>query len=206
MDVVEIGESQVAVLPVVRGLVSEEERVKEAFNEWEPISVALSISAEELDTLEALGDQEAALETFEEEVYVKNLRKFGKVRKPPPCFTKALGLCRENGVECVGVDMTEDEYTDAYCHFVTAIEMIRESWFKRRIAAKTANSVSPEEFVTRFDEVVNKTKGHRDLEREREKVIAHKISMLTKDRKRILAIIELERSAGVLSRLKEKRK
>lgn len=205
MEVVDITGSRIAFLPVIRGLVSEESKVEEAFNEWGPDSVALSISREEVDTLRRLGRKDAELETFEEEIYVGNLEKFGEVKKPPPCFTKALELCIDSQIDCVGVDMTEDEYTDAYCHFVTAMEMMRESWFKRRIHSKTLNAKSPEEFVIRFDEAVNKTRGHRDLEREREKVIAHRLLMLARERKKILAVVELERTAGVLSALKKKR-
>lgn len=205
MEVVEITGSRIAFLPVIRGLVSEETKVEEAFKEWSPGSVALSISTEEVDTLRRLGRRDAELETFEEEIYVGNLKKFGKVKKPPPCFTKAMELCTDNQIECVGVDMTEEEYTDAYCHFVSTMEMMRESWFRKRIHSKTSDAKSPEEFVIRFDEVVNKSTGHRALEREREKVMTHKIRMLAKEQKKILAIIELERSAGVLSLLKKKR-
>ncbi len=204
MEVVNVAGSRIAFLPVIRGLVSEESKVEEAFKEYEPDSVALSISDEEVNTLRRLGRKDAELETFEEEIYVGTLEKFGKVKKPPPCFRRALELCIDGQVECIGVDMTEDEYTDAYCHFVTTMEMMRESWFKRRIHSKTMNAESPEDFVIRFDEAVNKTRGHRELEREREKVIAHKILMLAKERKRILAVVELERSAGVLYALKKK--
>jgi hypothetical protein len=136
---------------------------------------------------------------------VRNLSEFGDVKKPPPCFVAAVKHCSENGVECVGADMTEDEYTDAYCHFVSTVEMVRDSWSKKRLRAKMVDANSPEEFVMRFDGIVNKTQGHRDLEREREKVMAHKIRMLAKTRDKILAVIELERSAGVLAELKKKR-
>lgn len=205
MEVVEIAGSRIIVLPVIRGLVSEKSKVEIAFNKWKPSSVALSISKEEVDTLKKIRGKEAPLETFEEEFYVSRLEKFGEVRKPPPCFTRAVEVCRANQTECVGVDMTEDEYTDAFCHFITTMEMMRESWFKNRIHSKTSGAESPEEFVIMFDRAVNKTKGHRDLEREREKVMAHKIRMLARKQKIILGVIELERSAGVLSALKKKR-
>ncbi|MCK4445340.1 MAG: hypothetical protein KAW09_12400 [Thermoplasmata archaeon] len=205
MEVVEIAGSRIVVLPVIRGPVSEESKVENAFNEWEPSSVALSISKGEMDTLKKIRGKNVALETFEEEIYVSNLEKFGEVRKPPPCFTKAVKLCRDNQTECIGVDMTEEEFTDAYCHFITTLEMMSESWFKSRIHSKTSGAESPEEFVIRFDKAVNKTRGHRELEREREKVMAHKMRMLAREQKIILGVIELERSAGVLSALKKKR-
>ncbi len=205
MEVVEIAGSRIVVLPVIKGLVSEERKVEHAFEKWGPSSVALSISEEEIDTLKRFGGESAALETFEEEVYVSNLEKFGKVRKPPPCFTRALELCLDNQTECIGVDMTEEEFTDAYCHFITAMEMMRESLFRSRIHSKTSGAESPEEFVIKFDKAVNKTRGHRELEREREKVMAHKMRMLAREHKIILGIIELERSAGVLTALKKRR-
>ncbi|MFQ5883583.1 MAG: hypothetical protein ACE5IO_00615 [Thermoplasmata archaeon] len=206
MEVVNIGTSKIAVLPVVRGIVSEERKVEGAFKKWRPSSVALSISKEELEALKQFKDEMAELETFEEEVYVSRLSKFGEVRKPPPCFHKAVILCTENGVECVGVDMTEDEYTDAYCHFVSTFEVMRASWFKKKLQSKSLESETPEEFVLKFDRTVNKSKGFMELERERERVIAHKIWMLAKTQDNIMAVIELERADGVLSELKKKRK
>jgi hypothetical protein len=205
MEVVEIGGSQIAVLPVMRGLVSEGAKVEKAISGWTPASVALSISTQEVQTLMRMGEKEAILETFEEEFYVSNLSEFGEVKKPPPCFVAAVKACKANDMECVGADMTEDEYTDAYCHFVSTMEMMRDSWSKKRLGSKALNADTPEEFVLKFDRIVNKTQGHRDLEREREKVMAHKIWMLTKASAKVLAIIELERSEGVLTELKKKR-
>jgi hypothetical protein len=206
MEYVDIGPSRVMVLPVVRGLVSEEAKVEDAFEKCSPGAVALSISKEEAESLKILEKEEAPLETPEEEVYVENLRKFGEVRKPPPCFSKAVNLCKESSVECVGADMTEEEYTDAYCHFISTLEVMRDSWFKAKLDKKSLEAKTPEEFVLKFDSIVNKTKGHKGLEREREKVMAHKIWKLSKKQRMILAIIELERANGVVSELKKKRK
>ncbi|UCD91950.1 MAG: hypothetical protein JSV43_06880 [Methanobacteriota archaeon] len=206
MEVVYVGSSKVAVLPVVRGLVSEERKVESNFNKWTPGSVALSISKEELEALKQFKDEGAELETFEEEVYVSRLSEFGEVRKPPPCFHKAVKLCTENEIECVGVDMTEVEYTDAYCHFVSTFEVMRASWFKKRLQSDSLKSETPEEFVLKFDQTVNKSKGFQELEKEREKVIAHKIWKMAKTQNKIMAVIELERSDGVLSELKKKRR
>jgi hypothetical protein len=205
MEVVDFGGSRIAVLPVVRGLVSEGGKVEDAIRRWTPESVALSISREEVQTLQNMGDEEGVLETFEEEFYVMNLSEFGEVKKPPPCFVAAVKHCAKNDVECVGADMTDDEYTDAYCYFISTIEMMRDSWSKKRLRTKMLEASSPEEFVLRFDGIVNKTQGYRDLEREREKVMAHRIRMLAKTRSKILAVIELERSEGVLTELKKKR-
>lgn len=205
MEVVDLGGSKIAILPVIRGLVSEGGKVRQTIDYWTPSSVALSISKEEVRTLRRMAKDEAALETFEEEFYVRNLSEFGEVKKPPPCFVVAVKHCMKNGVECVGADMTEDEYTDAYCHFVSTMEMMRDSWSKKRLRTKAVKASTPEEFVLKFDSIVNKTQGHRDLEKEREKVMVHRIWMLAKKKNKILAIIELERSKGVLEELKKKR-
>lgn len=206
MDVVKIGASDVVVLPVVRGLVSEVKKVEDSFRRWKPTSVALSISREEVDSLKRFKHEEAELETFEEEIYVKNLSRFGEVKKPPPCFLKAVKLCTENDVICIGADMTEEEYTDAYCHFISTFEIMRQSWFKGRLRSKSLESETPEEFVLKFDKAVNRSKGFRELEKEREKVIASNIWKLAKKQNRILAVIELERADGVLSELRKRRK
>ncbi|MFQ6059716.1 MAG: hypothetical protein ACE5KV_00260 [Thermoplasmata archaeon] len=206
MQVVEIGSSRIAVLPVVRGLTSEEERVEDAFRVWNPGLVVLSISKEEVESLKVLRDDEFPPESYEERAYMVNLSRFGEVKKPPPCFQKAVNLCTEMDVDCVGADMTEEEYTDAYCYFISTLEVMRESWFKRSLDSKTLRAESPSEFVLKFDSIVNKSRGHRELERERERVIAHKLWKLAKREDRILAIIELERADGVISELRKKRR
>jgi hypothetical protein len=206
MEVVDLGSTQIAVLPVIRGLVSEAGKVKETISRWTPSLVALSISREEVQTLKKMEEDEADLETFEEEFYVRNLSEFGDVRKPPPCFVAAVTACSEGDLACVGADMTEDEYTDAYCHFVSTMEMMRDGWSKKRLLRMAVDASTPEEFVLKFDSIVNKTQGHRELEREREKVMAHKLWMLTRKQSKILAIIEFERSEGVLEELKNKKR
>ncbi len=90
MDVVALGESRVAFLPVVRGLVREEERVRQAIQEVAPEAVAMTVGREELDTLAVYDGAEAEPANWEEEMYVAGLRQWGEVRKPPPCFIEAV--------------------------------------------------------------------------------------------------------------------
>src|SRR6266571_1911058 len=67
MDVVTLGGCRVHLMPVVRGLVSEGERVRAAFADAGPEAVALSISREELQGLRDYTGGNAPPDNLEDE-------------------------------------------------------------------------------------------------------------------------------------------
>ncbi|HOO04260.1 MAG TPA: hypothetical protein PLJ11_06010, partial [Methanomassiliicoccales archaeon] len=89
MQRIELNGSKVYVLPVIKGLVSEGEKVRAAILETRPEAVGVSISREELEGLRSYQGEEIGLSALEE-AYRAGLEEFGEVQLPPPCYLEAL--------------------------------------------------------------------------------------------------------------------
>ncbi len=194
----------VHVLGVVKGLVSEKAKVREAILSLNPDVVGLGISAEELEALKVKEDYSKYEMSTLEEVYSVYLESFGQVELPTPAYVEAMDLCAEKHIDLVALDLNDSEYTDAYCARIGAMEMVRESFFTRGITRKRFNISSPEEFALDWDKRVNKARGFRELEEDRERHMAEAIRSLAKEKKVVLGIIEYERHEGVADLLESK--
>ena len=195
------------IVGAVRGLVSEGERVEELIQKEMLDVVGLAISKEGLtalrEHLEHNETNDAPLDNLEEEVYVAGLEAFGEVRKPPPCFSRAVKIAKKNNIRIEPLDMDDEQYTNAFCRNISTLEMMSQGHCGRRMARHTFTAATPEEFVMEFDSIANRSKGFRGLEKEREEHMAMKISELAGKYDDVLAIVELERLAGVSNALKE---
>ncbi len=185
------------ILPVVRGLVSEEDSVVKAFDSVRPNAVAISISKEQLDGLRSK-ESYADYELSDLEIaYAAYLESFGEVRVPPPCYVKVLDLCEPLRLPLIPIDMNEDDYSQAYCDHVRTSDLFRESYFAGRVAKISFDLTSPTSFVLDWDRKVNKAKGFRVLEDLREGHMATTLTTMSKKYQKILAVVELERAVGV---------
>jgi len=196
-------ESEVFILPVIKGLKSEVEKVKRAFDSVHPEKVAISLSQEEVEGLRNIPNDYEPMLTRYEEIYAEGLSRFGEVAAPPPCYVAALELAEHANIEIVPVDIDEKSYTELYCAAVSGTNLFRHStrtWIlkRRKFGAETA-----EDFVRAWDKAVNGLEGFRIIEGERTKSIAEGIRSVAKDAKKVLAIIELERAKEVAQLLKE---
>ncbi len=196
----------VMIVGAIRGLVSEGNWVSTLIRDRRPEVVALSISKE---GLAAMGlhlsseDEEAGLDNLEEEIYVAGLEAFGEVKKPPPCFAEAFGVAEEIGIPVEPLDLDDEEYTNAYCRNISTLEVISQGRCQRRIARHRFQATTAEEFVLEFDGIVNSQKGFKRLEGEREGHIATGISGLAAKQGVVLAVVEIERLAGVVRNLED---
>jgi len=138
-----------------------------------------------------------------EEVYSIYVESFGPVALPTPAYVKAMDLCEEKTIPILPLDMNDEEFTEAYCQRIGAMEIARESFFTRSIARKKFDISSPEAFALDWDRRINKARGFRELEIDRERCMANSLLNLTRKHSRILAIVEFERSEGVREQLKE---
>jgi len=197
----EIDGVAVHVLGVVKGLVSEKAKVRDAILSLDPDVVGLSISAEELEALKVKEDYSKYEMSTLEEVYAVYLESFGPVELPTPAYVEAMELCAEKHIELVALDLSDAEYTEAYCENIGAMEIVRESFFSRSISRKRFNISSPEQFALDWDRKVNRAKGFRELEERREAHMAEELNVLAKAHKKVLAVIEIERADGVLARI-----
>ena len=203
MKAIRLNDCKIYMTGVIKGLVDEEEKVRKIYHEMMPDAVAISISVDELKGLKDFLKQryDVPLLNYEEEIYVRELKKYGEVKKPPPCFESALKLCQKDNLPILPIDMDEERFSSAYCKYITYFQLIQKSFRGKRLNKKKFHASSAESFIKEWDLVINGIKGFKMLEEERERYMAQKLSELTKKYKKILALIELERLDGVKKRL-----
>jgi hypothetical protein len=203
MDSVGRGDSRIFILPVIRGLVSEVKEVERAIEETAPDALGICVSKEELDTLGNFAGQEAEPASAHEEAYIKGLQRFGEVRKPPPCYSEGLAAASRLRIPCMAIDMDESLYTEAYCNFVSVVDVMKQTRDSRALTERKFKAESPGEFVLEFDAYVNRHRGFERLETDRERYIAMRLSKMAGKWPRVLSLIEAERADGVLENLKD---
>lgn len=199
---IRINGHRIFLLPVIKGLVSEAEVVKDAFQCAHPSRVFISISPEQL---QMLGEKDTYHEydpSMIEAAYAFFLNKFGAVEIPPPCYVQAYDLCQQQGIEVSALDMDEERFTELYCDNIGTMEMFRESRFAKKAPKKKFNLRSPQAFVKDWDAKVNSTRGFRSLEKAREEYMANLLQEECKS-DGILVLIELERFDGILKLLNQ---
>ena len=197
MREIELNGSKVFVLSVIKGLVSEGEKVQGTISEVKPKAVGISISKEELDGLRAYQGEEIELSDLEE-AYKAGLSEFGEVQLPPPCYIAALKACDDLGVPLIPVDMNEELFSERYCELIGSLEVLKESFFSHRIARKRFDLDSAESFVLDYDRKVNGGRGLTALNAEREEHMARAVRELADGRTPVLLILERERTDGIL--------
>lgn len=187
----------VHLLPVIKGLKSEADKVERAFDTLKPDKVAVSLSKEEVDGLRNIPDDfEPELSRYDE-IYAKGLERFGEVAAPPPCYVATVELADHLGIPLVPVDLDEDSFSELYCAAVSGSALFRHSTRTWLLKRRRFESPSAEEFVLRWDRAVNNMQGMRLIEDRRAAAMAKGIAGLCGSGCNVLAIIELERSAEV---------
>ncbi|MCX6651711.1 MAG: hypothetical protein NT131_08690 [Methanomassiliicoccales archaeon] len=200
MQEIRVNGSLVRVLPVIKGLVNERDKVRAAISDIRPAAVGVSISKEELEGLYSYEGEEIELSDLEE-AYKAGLEEFGEVQLPPPCYIEAVKVCDELAIPLIPVDMNEDLFSERYCELIGGFELMKESYFSHRLARKKFDLASAEAFVLDYDRKVNGGQGIRTLNLEREKHMAQTVLDLAASRPNILVVAELERSSGLASNL-----
>ena len=197
--------SKIYFVDVVRGLKSEANRVKLAIQEVKPDIIAMSVSKEEIAGLKDYVKDPYKVEMSRyEELYAKNLARFGDVFLPPPCFLAGIEAAEENHLELVGIDMDDETHTTAYCALVSGSELFRHTTRFNLMRLRGFRAKTPAEFVKVWDRKVNNLHGFRELELERERFMARELVRLaSKSKKGILTMIDVERAEGVISLLKQ---
>lgn len=204
MDTIRLDGCEVKILPVIKGLKSEAEKVSEAFEAVGPEKILVSLSKEDLEGLRNMPEDFVPELSRYEEIYAEGLARFGEVAAPPPCYVAALEVSQHYGVEIVPIDMDEEAYTELYCAVVGGGSLFRHStrtWIMKR---RKFSLDSPEAYVKAWDRAVNNLEGFRIIEGKRAEHMAKAIRTEANGSKRVLAIIEFEREADVVALLNKK--
>ncbi|MCL2712351.1 MAG: hypothetical protein FWD37_03635 [Methanomassiliicoccaceae archaeon] len=198
MIAVRVNGCDVDILPVVKGLVSEYERVKESAKGYDIYAVSLG-----KEDIIAVGIRDELKEDQELEdidlVYLHHLGTFGDTDVPSPAFAALVDVCNENSIQVMPLDLDEEYFSEVYCNLITTFELLKEGRLARKALKKRFDISSAESFAISWDAFVNNSKGFRELTKLREKYMANRIRHLAKDGKRILAVVEIERINGILS-------
>ena len=202
MQVVRVGDGKVHILPAVRGLPSEARKVTDAFEAARPTTVALSVSPEDAESIRRSRATPMESDRIEDEVYIAGLSAWEEPVMPPPCFAQALRLADRSGVPAEALDFDEEAYADAYTECVSAFELILQGRLEGRLSRKKFRVSTPEEFVRAWDAEVNRPAGFAALQRRRERHMASRLRGIASGSPRVLAVIEVERAAGVVDGLR----
>jgi len=202
---VDLSGVRVVVLPVIRGLVSERSRVHAAVSEISPSAIGLSISPEDLAALRADSAAEPGPRGSAEEAYLVGLSLFGDVDTLLGCFTAAIAVAERLGIPVHALDMGEPEFASAYMHAVSGWEFLRSGARAAKMVRWRPRADSPESFVLAWDARVHGSRGLRELQRRREAHIARRIREIAPGRSPVLALVDVERSRGVVDAMRSYR-
>ncbi|MBA3046514.1 MAG: hypothetical protein KKH41_08260 [Candidatus Thermoplasmatota archaeon] len=197
-------DSKIFITGAVKGLVSEGQRIAALIESIRPDTVAISLNREGLGALgemDIISKSRTGPVNIEEIIYMRGLSDYGEVVKPPPCFSVALDTASKVGISVVALDMDDEHYTAAYCKYVSTLDMIRQGNSQKRFSKHIFRAETPEGFVLEWDRLVNRFPGYRQLERAREYWMAKGICRVAGKYKKPMAIIELERVAGLKTQL-----
>jgi len=201
MDAVALGGCRVHLMAVVRGLASESERVRTAFEEIRPDAVAVSLGREELEALKGYSGGNAPPDNVEEEVYVRGMSRFGEVRKPPPCFVAAVAASGERGIPVHPLDMDDEQYTSVYLAAVSTVDILLANARQGKLRKWVSEAGTAADFVREWDALVNASAGYRKLVAERESFLARRLRQLAPRYGVLLALVDVERADGVLRQI-----
>ena len=201
MITLQIGDCKVDILPIVNGLISEADRVREEFSDHEAYGVALSIEG-----IQCLKNRRNIEEMFDvselDMVYAKHLERFGEVEIPSPAMYTFIDLVTERGKLCIPLDMNDSDFTELYCDNVGAMEFIKEHNVAKKGMKRIFDGSTPEKMAKQWDDFVNSNlKSYGKLSKLREEHIANEIKDIAKYKRELLAIMEVERVDGVVSLL-----
>jgi len=193
---------KVDIMPIVNGLVSEADRVRQEFSEHEAYGVAMSIEG-----IQCLKNRRNIEESFDvselDMVYVKHLERFGPAEIPSPAMYTFIDLVTETGNLCIPLDMNDDDFTNLYCEKVGTLEFVKEHGVAKKGMKRIFDGSTPERMAIQWDNFVNSSiKSYGRISEEREKHIAGEIRDVAKYKKNLLVIIEVERVEGVVNLLR----
>ena len=191
---------RISFLPVIRGLVSESEKVSAEIAKNHEC-VAVSLGLEEIEAIKKADTAEWDYDPSDmDAVYAHNLKNFGEVRIPVPAFKTAVDECPS----IMPLDMSDEQFTKMYCDCIGIGDLLKEKKVAKKGMKASFDMSSPETFVMDWDRLVNTIRGQHAVSLRREEFIADQLLDLAKYRKDVLAIVDFERLEGILFEIDRK--
>jgi len=200
---VEIGKCKVDILPIVKGLVSEAEKVKDAYGNYEAYAVSLGI--EEIMALKQRDEIEDIQELSEiDTVYAYHLSAFGDIESPTPAFCELIDLCSKDSIDVIPLDMNNVEFSEMYIQNVKTMEFVKEHRLAKKGMKRHFDMSSPESFAISWNNYLNKVKGYMRVSQKRYEYIASQIVDIAKYRRSLLAVVEAEGIDSILKNIEQR--
>jgi len=193
----------VDIVPMIRGLVSEKDIVRPLF-EKEYDAVGVSLGPEDIEAISKRDEITDKPDVSDlDAVYAHLLMTFGEVSLPVPAYAELVDVCKELSVDLIPLDMDDETYTEVYCSKVRSLELLKETKIAKKAMKHRFTAATPGEFAIEWDNYINrKIKGFYLMSLEREAFIADAIVHAASGKKNMLAVVELERMAGILDLLR----
>ena len=199
-----MGGCDLDIIPIIKGLVSEKEKVAEALSEKEYETAGVSWGIEEIEAVRRRAEITGENETNDlDVVYLYKLKAFGDVDMPDPAFTSAVDEFSKKNVSVIPLDMSDDEFAETYCDNVSTFDFLKEGKIVRKAMKREFSTSSPEEFIKEWDSLINEVKGYRKMNLAKEEFIAKQIRDVAKYRKNVLILVDYERFDGIMKILEE---
>lgn len=199
-----IGECDFDLIPAVKGLISEKEKVLEALDSKEYDAAAVALGAEDVQAITKRDEIEGEFEPSDlDVVYSGILAEFGPIDMPDPASTVLIDECGKRNIPVIPLDMTDEEYTQLYCETVSTVEFLREKYIIKKALKNKFDKSSPEKFATEWDDLVNHLKGYAMMSKYREEHMANQIKDISKYRRKVLVVVEYERVKGTMDSVGE---
>ena len=200
---IRIGDCDIDIIPIIKGLVSEREKVIDALSKKDYETAGVSWGIEEIEAVKKRDEINGENETNDIDIiYLYKLKKFGEVDMPDPAFTYVVDEFSKKGVSVIPLDMADQEFAEAYCNEVSTLDFLRENKIVKKMMKKEFTTSSPEEFMMEWDSLINEVKGYRKMNKVKEKFVAEQIKDIAKYRKNALVLVEYERFDGIISIIK----
>ena len=194
-----IGDCDLDIIPIVKGLVSETEKVKEALSKKDYETAGVSWGIEEIEAVRRRDEITGENETNDlDVVYLYKLKTFGLVDMPDPAFTYVVDEFSKKGVSIIPLDMSDEEFAEAYCNEVSTFDFLKEGKIVSKAMKREFDNTSPEAFIMEWDALINEVKGYRKMNRVKEEFIANQIKDVAKYRKNALILVDYERFQGIM--------
>ena len=201
---IKIGNTDIRILPTVKGLVSESEIVEKEIASFNPSLIVLGLSEGEIDGIRNWDGQPYDLSGWDE-IYGLSLRKLlgdNSVRLPPPSFTRAIEIADSENIEILGLDMDEETYTDEYTKNISTWQLFKRGRLEKSMVKSGIEGNTPEEITMNMENSIRQLSGFDKLEKLR---VEHMVSNLREklNHGKILAIIEISNVESIVHLLKE---
>ena len=200
---VPVGGCRVCILPVVNGLLSEADRVRDAFDGFEAYGATVGI--EGIQAVKARAQLEDEFEVSELDlVYAHRMEELTglQVEMPSPALCALVDMCTQRGMNVIPLDMNDADFTEMYCATVGAWDFVKEHRMAKKGMKRRFSSTDPEGFAREWDAYVNEVKGYRRVSENREAHIAGQIREVAKYRSSLLVVAEVERADGIAALLR----